>query len=74
MAYIYRHKGVVFKVLILKPTVMSKFHEALKNVKKAPKRSAKEKRQNKRAKRAMGSEAVSLKKVFEHKKNENQTI
>ena len=43
---------------------MSKFHETLRNVKKAPKKSIKEKRAEKREKRAMKTESVNLKKVF----------
>ena len=46
---------------------MSKFHEVLKNVKKAPKKSAKEKRLEKREKRAMRNESSTIKKVFKVK-------
>ncbi|MCE4565493.1 hypothetical protein INQ51_14335 [Maribellus sp. CM-23] len=46
---------------------MSKFHEILKNVKKSPQKSAKEKRAEKRERRAMKNESVNLKKVFEEK-------
>jgi len=46
---------------------MSKFHEILKNVKKTPKKSVKEKRAEKKERKAMRSESVNLKKVFEEK-------
>ena len=55
------------KSFILKLKAMSKFHEAKKNVKKAPKKSAKEKKVEKREKRAMKSESYGIKKVFEEK-------
>ena len=46
---------------------MSKFHEAKKSVKKAPQKSAKEKKAEKRQKRAMTNESYGIKKVFEEK-------
>ena len=46
---------------------MSKFHEAIKNVKKSPKKSAKEKRLEKRERKGMKSVSPDLKKVFEGK-------
>ena len=48
---------------------MSKFHEALKSIKRAPKKSAKEKRAEKREKKAMRNEPISIKKVFEEKES-----
>jgi|GEM_PF-1124531 len=44
---------------------MSKFHETQRNVKKAPKKSAKERKAEKREKRAMKNESFNFKKVFE---------
>ena len=44
---------------------MSKFHEAMRNAKKTPKKSMKEKRLEKREKRAMKTDTINLKKVFE---------
>ncbi len=44
---------------------MSKFHETQKNVKKAPKKSIKEKRAEKRLKKTGKSGAIDIKKVFE---------
>lgn len=46
---------------------MSKFHETLRNEKKASKKSAKEKRAEKREKKAMKNESYNIKKVFEEK-------
>lgn len=46
---------------------MSKHHEMLKNVKKAPKKSAKEKRAEKKEKRSVKSQPVNIHKVFEEK-------
>ena len=47
---------------------MSKFREAKKNVKKAPIKSAKEKRLEKREKKAQKFHFYDTKKVFEEKK------
>jgi hypothetical protein len=44
---------------------MSKFHEAQKNVKKKPIKSVKEKRLEKKLKKAEKSGAINIKKVFE---------
>ena len=46
---------------------MSKFHETLKNVKKAPQKSTKEKRAEKREKRDMKNVSFNIKKAFEEK-------
>ncbi len=46
---------------------MTKFHEARKNVKKAPKKSMKERKAEKREKQARKSETYGIKKVFEEK-------
>ncbi len=46
---------------------MSKFHEAKKNVKKAPKKSLKEKKAEKRDKKGRSDEHFEIKKVFEEK-------
>ena len=46
---------------------MSKFHETQKNVKKAPKKSVKEKRAEKRLKKTGNSGAVDIKRVFEER-------
>ena len=44
---------------------MSKIHEAQKNLKKAPKKTAKEKRAAKREKKANKGGLIDIKKVFE---------
>lgn len=44
---------------------MSKSHESQKNVKKAPKKSLKEKKAEKRVKKAGHSGEIDIKKVFE---------
>jgi len=49
---------------------MSKHHEILKNVKKEPKKSIKEKRAEKREKRAMMNQPISIHKVFTEKEKE----
>lgn len=49
---------------------MSKFHEAAKNVKKAPKKSIKEKRAEKREKKLVGNQSIHSLKVFEEKEKE----
>lgn len=54
-------------IIHLKLEVMSKFHEAIKNVKKSPKKSTKEKRLEKREKKTMKNVSVNIKKVFEEK-------
>jgi len=46
---------------------MSKFHEALRSVKKAPKKNAKEKKLEKREKRAMKDALFSIKELFKKK-------
>nr|WP_321411907.1 hypothetical protein [uncultured Carboxylicivirga sp.] len=46
---------------------MSKFHETLKNVKKAPKKSAKEKRADKREKKANQDTSSGIKHLFNEK-------
>ena len=46
---------------------MSKHHEVIKNTKKAPKKSAKERRLEKKEKKAMKNGPIDLKKVFEGK-------
>ncbi len=46
---------------------MSKFHETKKNVKKAPKKTLKEKKAEKREKRGRSNEHIEIKKVFEEK-------
>jgi len=43
---------------------MTKFHETRKNVKKAPKKSMKERKAEKREKQARKSETYGIKKVF----------
>ncbi len=48
---------------------MSKVHETRKNVKKAPKKSIKEKRAEKKFKKAGKSGATEFKKVFEEPTN-----
>lgn len=48
---------------------MSKSHEAPKNLKKAPKKSFKERRAEKRLKKAAKSGATDFKKVFEESHN-----
>ena len=50
---------------------MSKFHETAKNVKKAPKKSFKEKRAEKREKKLTVNQSVHSLKVFEEKEKEN---
>jgi len=50
---------------------MSKFHETQKNVKKAPKKTVKEKRAEKRLKKAGKSGAIDFKKVFEETSKQN---
>lgn len=54
-------------MFILNQKAMSKFHEAPKNVKKAPKKSAKERKAEKREKRARKDHVYDIKKVFEEK-------
>ena len=49
---------------------MSKFHEAARNVKKAPKKNVKEKRAEKREKREMRNQPLSIHKVFEEKEKQ----
>ena len=50
---------------------MSKFHEAKKNVKKAPQKSVKEKRAEKREKKLTGKQSIHSLKVFEENEKEN---
>ncbi len=49
---------------------MSKFHEAAKNAKKAPKKNLKEKKAEKRAKKMFNKEKVHSLKVFEEKETQ----
>jgi len=49
---------------------MSKFHEAAKNVKKAPQKTVKEKKAEKREKKLMGKQSIHSLKVFEEKEKE----
>jgi len=49
---------------------MSKFHEAVKNAKKAPKKSMKEKRAEKREKKMMGKGSIHTLNVFEEKEKQ----
>lgn len=46
---------------------MSKYHETIKNVKKSPKKSAKEKRMEKEEKRVIKTASSDIKKIIEEK-------
>lgn len=52
---------------------MSKSHESQKNVKKTPQKSLKEKKAEKRAKKAGHSEDINIKKVFEKPYNKMES-